>query len=355
MDMPMIRCDEAVSRTVYSAVWPETEALVRRCMAEETEAMLARHRQAHTKRQDAMHGEFFDAWLAYAQPFARLPALPHHYPSAGSSEAIREILRSALWQQQDLVVFDGEYEGYEAMAAMQGTTIHRIDRQRWREQIEQWLTQGTPWGRQGRRAQWWVSQPSAIDGNLWAEFEAWLGATEALGADTSIWVDLCYLGVTTRAFHLDLDRPHVAGVVFSLSKTMGAYYRRIGGCLSREPLPGLWGNGWFKNLDSLYLGTRWLQTPVFQGDQWQATLLARQHQAIARVLNSETGAAFADAGIVWRPADVALLMCADPQVRAQPLGDAGRWWQASARGEAPAGRRLCLTPSLATEATHVAP
>lgn len=356
MNPAVIRSDEAVSRTVYSAVWPETETetLVRRCMVEVVDTLLARHQQAHTKRQDPMHEEFFEAWNQYAQLAVLLPAWNHRYPTAGSSGAIREILRSAVWQHQDLVVFEGDYEGYAAMARMQGTTIHVVDRRHWREQLDAWRTRGTPWGQQGRRAQWWGSQPSAIDGCLWPDFDAWLMAMDEFEADTALWVDLCYLGVTTRAFQLDLRRLLVAGIVFSLSKAMGAYYRRIGGRLSRDPLPGLWGNGWFKNLDSLYLGTRWLQDPTFQGDPWRSTLCERQALALERAL-SVHGDAFVQAGVAWRPSDVALLMSADAALRpAGLMGDAERWWNAAARGVSPAWRRLCLTPSLDLEGHHVA-
>lgn len=349
-DVPMISSNEAVSKTVYSAVWPPTEALVRQCMAHETEAMLDRHRLAHTKVQDSLHREFFTAWRQYAAATVDVDVVqfPHQYPCNGSSEAIREIIHTAVWNQQDLVVFDGDYEGYEVIAAIAGTRVHRVDRATWRATLTRWQAEGAPWQLAGRRAQWWVSQPSAIDGNIWDDFQDWLTSVSRLNNSVDVWVDLCYLGVTTRPFTVHLDHSCVAGVVFSLSKTMGAYYRRIGGCFSRDALPGLWGNGWFKNLDSLYLGTRWLKDPTFQGRAWQARLSQWQHTAMERALNTEREA-FLTASIAWVPSDVALLMHADePPSRATGLdrdSTAARWWAAAARGAAPTGRRLCLTPS----------
>jgi hypothetical protein len=345
-----IRPDEAVSRTVYSAVWPETEALVRHCMTHETNAMLARHRQAHTKRQDSLHEAFFDAWRGYVAPTVDVDPIqfPHHYPCNGSSEAIREIIRTATWGSapQDLVMFDGEYEGYEMMASMQGTVIHRIVRANWRQTLAQWKSEGTPWEKAGRRAQWWISHPSAIDGNIWLDFDEWLHVTSSMKTHLDVWVDLCYVGVTTRPFTFSLDFPQVAGLVFSLSKTMGAYYRRIGGCFSRAALPGLWGNGWFKNLDSLYLGTRWLNEPTFQGLAWHATLAGRQEKAMRQALRPHR-AEFLNARIVWEPADVALLMSAEEprETPASLTGAAARWWLGAGRGDTLAARRLCLTPS----------
>jgi hypothetical protein len=355
-NLPLITPDEAVSRTVYSAVWPETEALMRHCLEQETEHLLARHREAHTKRQDAMHQAFFEAWKAFSATCVQVDwaALPQAYPTAGSSEAIREIIRSALWNQQDLVVFDGDYEGYEAMALMQGTVLHRVTRETWKETLAHWQAKGTPWGRAGRKAQWWVSQPSALDGNVWEEFEAWLNTADTL-ADLDVWVDLCYLGVTGQPFTVNLRHPSVAGVVFSLSKVMGAYYRRIGGCFTRDAQPGLWGNGWFKNLDSLYLGTRWLQDPRFQGEAWRQRLRAHQTFAMARALEQH-GDTFRRAGITWQPSAVALLMHAPVPAVTPDLSDTpARWWAAAARGARPSGRRLCLTPSFVFGGSHVAP
>lgn len=353
--VPTVFPGEAVSRTVYSVVWPETESLVRRCMKEETEAMLARHRGASTKRQDPMHEEFFEAWKGFAAGELRMPwgDFPHRYPCAGSSEAIREILRSALWHSQDLVVFDGDYEGYETLAAMQGTPVHRVTRERWRETLAEWARCGPPWAASGRRAQWWISQPSSLDGNAWPDFAEWLDAVAGWGDRLAVWVDLCYLGVTTRPVPVDLSAPHVAGVVFSLSKVMGTYYRRIGGCWSRTEQPGLWGNGWFKNIDSLYLGTRWLNEPIFRSPEWRLRLAERQTAAMTRAL-APHAAAFTRAGVAWRPSDVALLVHASTDAMATFLdGDAARWWGAAARGADPSSRRLCIAPSL--EEPHVAP
>lgn len=333
-----------VSHTVYSVVWPATEVLIRRCLTEEIDALMARHRQSFTQTQDALHEPFMDAWRDFAGPAVRgLATFDEAYPCSGSSEAIREIIRQASWKQQALVIFDGDYEGYEAIARMQNTSVIRVDRADWRQTMDRWQTHGVPWGAGG--AQWWVSQPSAIDGNDWLDFADWLAATDTLpGCD--VWIDLTYLGRARLQQTIDLrHRPAVAGVVFSLSKVMGAYYRRIGGCLSRMAVPGLWANRWFKNLDSLFLGQRWLEgagDAISEGQRYAQ----EQNQAMAIALESLGGeSAWCDAGTVWRPSDVPLLMYAAPVRDAapgfQPLFDKAR------RGQhGMAGARLCLTPTL---------
>lgn len=346
-----------VSTTVYSVVWPDTERLIRRCMQEETDAMMALHRDAHTKKQDGLHEPFFEAWQRFSQSALTWnpDQFPEHYPVNGSSEAIREIIRQATWKHQDLVVFDGDYEGYEVMATMQGTRIHRVSRSLWREVLTHWRYHGVPW--RGRGAQWWVSQPSALDGNVWPDFEEWLEAMASWTDSCQVWVDLTYVGRARLARPIDLTSPCVAGVVFSLSKVMGAYYRRIGGCFSRDPLPGLWGNRWFKNLDSLYLGQRWLEespNALLEGARY------RQQQALAidRALQAMGGAeAWASAGVVWQASDVSLLMNA-PLPQLPVPGALSELWTAAGRGRyKQASRRLCLTPALVAlleETPHVA-
>ena len=346
---------DGVSLTVYSVVWPATEALVRRCLTLEVEAMLERHRDAFTKHQDALHAPFFSAWRAFVAPAVKgLEAFTEEYPCAGSSEAIREIIRQASWKQQALVIFDGDYEGYEAIAQAQQTPVIRVDRQRWRETLALWREQGLPWGEQG--AQWWVSQPSAIDGNAWTDFSAWLLEVDTL-AGCEAWVDLTYVGRARLDTAVDLTaHPCVAGVVFSLSKVMGAYYRRIGGCLSRSEVPGLWANRWFKNLDSLFLGQQWLEQA---GDALSEGLRHRdlQAQAMNRALAAMGGQhAWEQAGVRWQASDVALLMHADPTGSA-PVAHQ-ELWDACKRGQHKnASARLCLTPAIETllkETNHVA-
>ncbi len=351
MNTPMTNArlplDSPLSTTVYSVVWPETEALIRDCLRSELEAMLNQHRDAHLKHQDRLHEDFFAAWQRFAAPAVHWgpTQFPEAYPSNGSSESIREIIREATWRGEDLVVFDGDYEGYEALAEGQQTRVHHVPRAQWRQTLADWQAGQAPWG--DRPVQWWVSQPSAIDGNAWPEFQDWLEATDAFADRARVWVDLTYVGRArlTRPIVLQ-DRPAVAGFVFSLSKVMGAYYRRIGGCWSRDTLPGLWGNRWFKNLDSLYLGQRWLEQAgdaLSQGQRYAQ----EQRLAIAGSLVLLGGLdRWKASGLKWVPSDVPMLMhAANPEAEAPE--DLALVWNAGRRGKhGVASRRLCLTPLL---------
>jgi hypothetical protein len=334
-----------VSTTVYSVVWPSTEALMRRCMFEETQQMLERHRQPVSKSQDLLHGAFFDAWRRFADPAVLgLDQFPESYPSGGSSEAIREVIRQAGWEGKAIVVFDGEYEGYEALAVMQGSLLIRVDRATWPQTLAAWRANGTPWGDAG--AQWWISQPSAIDGNSWEGFAGWLADIATLPG-LEAWVDLCYVGSARMSHPVDLSHaPNVAGVVFSLSKSMGSYYRRIGGCLSRAPLPGLWANRWFKNIDSLYLGQRWLQESgdaLSYGQQYGLL----QSRAMDRVMDQMGGHdLWRAAGIQWQPAQVPLLMFSHDVLCSPPASGAAVWNSARRGHDTIASARLCLSPAI---------
>lgn len=346
MSPPRLPLASPLSTTVYSVVWPATEALVRRCLSEEIDAMLNAHRDAQLKHQDPLHEGFFQAWQRFAASAVQWePAqFPETYPTNGSSEAIREIIHEAAWKDEDLVVFDGDYEGYEAIAAGQNTTVHRVNRDQWREVMRDWSEGKAPWGH--RKVQWWVSQPSAIDGNAWPEFQDWLQATDLFRTRGRIWIDLTYVGRARLSQPIDLQfRPAVAGFVFSLSKVMGAYYRRIGGCWSRDTLPSLWGNRWFKNLDSLYLGQRWLEEAgdaLAEGQRYAS----EQQQAMAEALEALGGSRWAEAGLEWKASDVPMLMhAANPDLEAPE--DLALVWEAGRRGTlSTVSRRLCLTPTL---------
>lgn len=345
---------DSVSLTVYSVVWPSTESLVRRVLTQETEELLSRHRAAYTKRQDALHAPFFQAWLDFVGPcVSGLDGYGYSYPTNGSSEAIREVIRQACPNGDFVVVFEGEYEGYEALASPQGTTVLSVNRSRWREVVQSWKEGSPPWG--NARAQWWVSQPSAIDGNVWEDYQAWLDEVATLpGCD--VWVDLCYVGMCHPAPQVDVSSPVIAGVVFSLSKVMGAYYRRIGGCFSRKEIPGLWGNRWFKNLDSLYLGQRWLEEAGTAAIHAQRCAIV-QSMAMERAVEAIGGQDYWDAqGVQWLPSQVPLLMHASTTVLADP-SSAPAWWNTAVRGRHTAASvRLCLTPSIEKllEDIHVA-
>jgi hypothetical protein len=270
-----------VSTTVYSLVYPETRAVLTELWDSHPHGM---YDAPWTARQDAMHQDFFATWAAWSGLPDIGRRLPHAYPTGGSSEAIRDAicLMAADPDKPRLVMLDGDYEGYPALAAAYGVEVVRLRRDRWREDLA---------GVTGP-VEAFLSQPSSIDGDLWPELDAFM---EAFPGPVNL--DLCYLGCTTRPFGVDLSHDNLQRVFFSLSKVYGVYYHRVGGVWSRTEMPGLWGNRWFKNLFSLKLGTELMRR--FPKDVLPARYAADQ---------AAVAAAYPHATLV--PSDVVLLATA---------------------------------------------
>lgn len=268
------------TRTVYSLRFPETEKVFREMMTSDLDVIEARHREAWTKKQDSYHRNFFDTWERWMSDaeMRDLHAfitedLDYKYPSAGSSEAIREVLATlgsaANYRPATggvaIHVFTGEYEGYEALAKPYGLRVVKHDRDIYEESIQAYAEYHDL-----RGDVFFLSQPSSIDGNVWEGFYDFLQFMN----DTPLRValDLCYVGsVPSSKWFNEKGHPKFGMVLydsvncidyvfFSLSKVFGVYYNRIGGVYSRHPIPGLWGNMWFKNLDSLYFGQKLMET-----------------------------------------------------------------------------------------------
>jgi hypothetical protein len=243
-----------ITRTVYSLIFPETRRL--------TEAMWqgAAHENLHdmferawTKRQDPLHLALFDAWRDWSAPVLTwdAAAFAHRYPTAGSSEAIRDAIAHlrAHCSGARLHVFHGDYEGYEALAAAFALPVVHHDRDRGDQIAED--------PRFGPEDVFVCSHPSSLDGNLWSGYDGFMQAMQRRGH--RVWLDLCYVGCVARPYRIELGYTSIDKVFWSLSKVFGVYYHRIGGVLSRQEMPGLYGNIWFKNLHSIELGRRLLR------------------------------------------------------------------------------------------------
>ena len=239
---------EGLTTAVYGLVLSETRAMVRRLWEEQPESL---YECSYDDVQDAAHWRFTDAWRAWVSPIVGgLKDYSHQYVTNGSSEAIREsvwdlaALAHAAHLTPMLHVFAGEYEGYAAYARAAGIRVLIHDDRRWDDE-RQYAS--------GALHRWYVSQPSAIDGNSWTGFQTFVANMAERGVEVA--VDLAYVGAASVQPSLDLSAPNIPHVFFSLSKIFGVFYHRVGGVLSRAPLLGLEGNKWFKNMFSLYLGT----------------------------------------------------------------------------------------------------
>lgn len=307
---------EGLSAAVYGLVLPETRAIVERLWAEQPHVLFE---QAYEDSQDATHLAFLRTWREWVSPAVTgLDGFRHQYVTNGSSEAIRESVWSLVKDAHDAVstpqlhVFTGEYEGYAAYARAAGVEVVAHDRGEWRDIAFD----------SAKTHRWYVSQPSAIDGNVWPDFAEFLRMLEAHRVDAA--VDLAYVGAVPALPALDLSRPNVTHVFFSLSKVFGVFYHRVGGMSSRSPMLGLEGNKWFKNMFSLYLGAALMQET---GHPTTLPLRYRPVQAEACRLVADRH------GLPLVASDVILLASSPPG----PYPDAFR------RG---ARYRYCLTPTM---------
>ena len=321
--VPVLR---GVTAAVYGLLLPETRAMVRRLWAERPENLYER---SYDDVQDAAHVVFLDAWRAWVSPLVSgLGEFHHAYVANGSSEAIRESvwsLASAAHSRgltPQLHVFAGEYEGYAAYARAAGIAVVSHDREHWADE-KSYSPQALH--------RWYISQPSAIDGNNWPAFPEFVAGMAERGVEIA--VDLAYVGAAADQPAIDLSLPNIRYVFFSLSKVFGLFYHRVGGTLSRSPMLGLEGNRWFKNMFSLYLGTSLMsETPTL-------TTLPTRYRHVQLEACQQLGT---EHGIPFTPSEVILLAWS-------PLGP---YPDVFRRG---GNYRWCLTPTLdALLAAHTA-
>ncbi len=341
------------SGTIYALVMPESEAAIQHvvdgCGRERLngspdalslldqarrDEWLSRFHEPWTQKQDDAHVEYLEGWLSWAAPVLAMDAaaFPHRYPTAGASEGIFKLMAEYSSAAREagtapsVHVFSGEYEGFAALAASLSIKVVRHRRDAWEEALDAINLGG----------QFWISQPSAIDGAVWPGFEAFVRTIAAMRPDVSVVPDLSYVGAVARNYLIPLDFGNVPAFVISHSKPFGGYYHRVGAVYAREFRPSLFGNRWFKNLTSLAWGVEMMSRhDVFD--------LPRRYAHIQAAAAHEVGRRLGVAGL--RPADVFLLGVAAPPADPAPA-------LASAIRGVGTDRvlRLCLTPTMAAMA-----
>ena len=334
------------SGTIYALVMPESEAALaavvdggeRAALLADRTALdaareahwLAMYREPWTQKQDAMHEAWFELWLAWSAPIVRVDAaaFPFRYPTAGASEGIYKLMAEhtartrAEGRAPSVHIFEGEYEGFPAYAAALGVPVVRHPREHWQE-----IPAKVP-----ADAQFWISQPSAIDGGVWAPFAGFLALMAGQAPHAAVIPDLSYVGSVARAFELALDAPNVPAFVFSHSKPFGGYYHRAGGVFARAEWPSLFGNKWFKNLQSLAWGTEMMR-------RHDVFALPRRYQAVQQQACAQVAGRLGLPALA--PADVVLLGIAPAPATPGPLV------ASVLRGSGPERIvRLCLTPAM---------
>ena len=319
-----------VSKPVFDCRWPETRDIAARLWRALPGPLSdALYGAPYLGGQDRLHERFLDRWLDWRRDAVILDtaAFPHRYATAGSSEVIRESIaqfaidRRIAGREPVIHVFDGEYEGYGAYADAYHVRMVRHDRAAWRES----LGRLSPDSVRGDLVL--LSEPSAIDGNIWPDFATFIAHLERALPTVRIAVDLTYVGTVAREYMIDVTSPLIDTVFFSLSKVFGVYYHRVGGVLSRAVLPGLVGNRWFKNTFSLELGQALLSSLSVRA-------IPLAYRAVQERAAGEAGAAL---GVGLTPSDAILVAhrrwSDDLPVAVRPLR----------RGTMV---RCCLTPSL---------
>jgi hypothetical protein len=329
------------SKTVYALVTPQTEAaknfVLGNCNAGPDAARrhyLEQFRDAWTGKQFASHEAFIERWMAWASAVVAIDAAGFRwrYPTAGASEALFHVIaaygnraRSERFDPQ-VHVFAGEYEGYRAYAEACGINVVEHARADWEA-----VARSVP-----ATALFCLSQQSAIDGNVWPQANAFL-ALLAAGTDRPrVLLDVTYVGAIAEppAAPIAADASAVLALVFSLSKPFGVYHDRIGGVLSRDPMPSLFGNQWFKNLTSLQLGAALLERhDVFD--------LPCRYKSVQRDAAARIGGRL---GLTLSPSDVYVLAHAAP--KSTPDRALASFLRRPA-GDCEARLRLCLTPTMA--------
>lgn len=242
-----------IMKTIYVPVHPFVNG-IKAELATRSDEIMKMFSEPHKRTQDNMHEAFFTTYVEWANQAVKIDPkiFKFHYPTSGSNEAIRETIahHGNLQQKKGhsprIHIFKGEYEGYRAHADAHQVEVIEHDRENYQDCIDQHLRAGDPF---------YISAPSSIDGNIWDGYEAFLTFLENHHPTTKLMVDLAYLNTTKKTPNIRVDSEVIETIFISMSKSFpGTYYDRIGGMLSKQELPGLFGNMWFKNLPGLLLG-----------------------------------------------------------------------------------------------------
>lgn len=323
-----------VSKTIYSLLMPETEAIVDGILGDNDSTLREKFRNAYraawTQKQDAMHEEFFKTWKQWNSPIVQADwdQFPFMYPTNGASEGLRDAIQTYGAKartegfEPTIHVFDGEYEGFSAYAAAAGIRVQTHNRKNWQTVLDEI----------GPNDQFYLSHPSAIDGNIWEDYDVFAQSVCEAQPDAQLMLDLTYVGCVGKQFNVKADYPNIPVVFFSLSKPAGAYYHRIGGVLSREAYPGLFGNKWFKNLMALQVGTEFMK----KHDVYELPKKYRDVQEKA------VEAANRNLGLSLMPSDAFNLAW---QYSSGQPSDLERYLTRGSEGEELV--RVCLTPTMA--------
>lgn len=237
--MEPLKCKKAV----YSYYFPETRKVV-----EELTHPYPHELFINTYVEpglDDYHKPFIAQFVKHSSKrVAGLGNFPYSYFTAGASEGLFHLLAhiAAFEPQTPCYVFRGEYEGYAGYGRNLNLNFVVLE-------MDEKEVKKVPKGI------FFISNPSSMNGSILPDEII----NTILEAGHRLVLDLTYIGlVKPHVFHA--DHPNIIAVVFSMSKPFGVYYHRIGIAFTKEEMLTLEPNKWFKNLFSIKLGMKLLET-----------------------------------------------------------------------------------------------
>ena len=225
-------------KSVYCYYFPETRKIIDEVIKQFPHDLLL---QSVFPGLDNFHEPLIEKYVKLSGKYQKgLENFTNRYFCNGSSEAIFHLIAKHIINHPSnpIYVLRGEYEGYKEYTKNLGGIVVEVDND---IDIIRRLNPGL----------WFISNPSAIDGNLHPN--SLIKSICDLGHQ--VIVDLAYLGLT-RQYRIDLAHPNIIAVVASMSKPYGLFYYRVGFAFTRNPMPTLYPNIWFKNILSVVIAEK---------------------------------------------------------------------------------------------------
>lgn len=231
-----------MSKTVYAFYHPDTKKVVDKLTENYPHFLFE---DAWTGKQEELDNLFFESWFKLNKNtlMGDIDEFKYRYPINGSSEGIRHTISLLDKNKNTIHTLEGEYEGYKAYADVYGIELitHNPNKI-----FEYDFKNGDVL---------YLSNPNALNGNKLNLYHDLMKILSNKFPFVKVYLDLAYVNLVGD-WNINISYPVIDTIFFSLSKTYGVYYHRIGGMISKSQHNGLWGNKWFKNVFSIYLGIK---------------------------------------------------------------------------------------------------
>lgn len=196
---------------------------------------------------DKFHEPIIERYIRYVkQAVSGLGTFAFRYPVNGASEAIFHLIAHIKTHEPKtpLYTIEGDYQGYKQYADRLKLKIKEVSKE---ETTEPKLKKGI----------FFISNPNAHVGEILSN-----SFIQKVVKRHRLVLDITYVGIT-RPFNINVQNKNIIAVLSSFSKPMGLYYYRVGFVFSRQEIPTLWPNKWFKNIFSLIIADRLMKKIKF--------------------------------------------------------------------------------------------